>query len=345
MHQPVDVRTLVSESVIDARLASGCNSVRAVQTHRGNVVHAVRLPDVLYLSHFGLQVLDQRLVPVEAIRNPLNLRFLQRILRRRAKLGFEPPYTSPFEVHDVDEDVCILSNMYSTNFCHFTEELLKVLILERGGFKPRYVYTHLPPFAFDYFAAMGLDRARLLQIPEEPAVFRSAYYTTAIDFSDLTPCPDIFFELRDRMCAAASGIRSRYGKRLWLDRGVNVADTTRGFVNPDEIQGCLDDFGFTRLDIGSLPLLEQIAAVRDAEVIAGPHGAAFTHAIYMKPRSNVIEVFSPLYLNLCWGEICRALTLRYAMLAHSHTKDCPYQFGRQVYVSPRQLRIAFQSLD
>jgi hypothetical protein len=341
MHPRVDVDALVAESVIDERLKSGSDALVAVKTHLGKTVHVAREHDVLYLPDLGLQVLHQRLVPSEGIRNPLNLWFQKLLIARKAVTP--PAYASgEFEPAYVDEDVCILSNMYSGNFCHFTEELLKVIILERSGLMPRYVHTDLPAFAFTFWDALGLDRARLLHVSDEPMVFRSAYYTTRMDFSDLTACPDIFFELRDRLLAAAAGIRSRHGTRLWLDRGANAMDPTRGIVNPDEIEGCLDEYGVTRLDIGSLPLLEQIAAARDAEVLAGPHGAAFTHAIYMKPRSALIEAFSPLYLNPCWGEICRVLTHRYSMVVGGNTRDCPYKFGRQVYVPTSQLRIALQ---
>jgi hypothetical protein len=52
-------------------------------------------------------------------------------------------------VERVDDDVCILSNMYSHNFYHFVEELNKVIILERGNFQGRYVVSthpsHLSP--------------------------------------------------------------------------------------------------------------------------------------------------------------------------------------------------------
>src|SRR4029077_7051157 len=85
----------------------------------------------------------------------------------------------------VAEDVCILSNMWSFNFCHFTEELLKVIILERAKFSGPYVYTNLPKFAFEFWDALGLDRRSLMQVSPDPAIFRSALYTTNLNFGDL----------------------------------------------------------------------------------------------------------------------------------------------------------------
>jgi capsular polysaccharide biosynthesis protein len=341
----LDGAALRVEAIIDAALQSGSDVIRPVATHLGNAIHIARIPDVLYLGDLGLQIIERRIVPTEGIVKPWNLSYLQRVhARRAAETGSELPYASAFEAEYIDEEVCILSNVFSTNFTHFTEELLKVVALERAGVTPRYVYTNLPPFAFDFWDALGLSRARLLQVPREPIVFRAAYYATAIEFGDLSRS-DIFFELRERLYGAAAGIRSPYGQRLWLERGAKVADAERGVVNDDEIAGCLEAYGFTRLDIGSLPVREQVAAARDAAVMAGPHGSAFTHIMFMPPCSTMIEAFSPFYLNHCYGEICRVLRHRHAMLVGFNVPHGPYPYGKRVYVPPEQLRFALEQLD
>lgn len=343
-HPPLDLQRLTAISVIERELRTRPGAALAVRTHRGNLAHAVRVPNVLYLPDLGLHVVGNGLVPTEGIGDAWNLGHLQRAFARQADAQGDPPYATPFDTRRIDEDVCILSNMFSWNFCHFTEELFKVVILERAGVAPRYVYTDMPAFAADYLDALGIDRRRWLHIPREPVIFRSVLYTTPLTFGDLSPCPDIFFELRERLFAAIAGIRSPHGPRLWLDRGCTVAHAERDLVNPDEIDECLDAYEVRRLDIGSLPLLEQIAAARDADLIAGPHGAAFTHSMFMQPRSAVIEVFSPLYLNHCWTDVYRVLNLRYAMVADANAPHCPYAFGTRVHVGPALLRLALQSL-
>lgn len=340
MHPPLDVQTLISKSIIDEMLESDADSVRRVATHLGNTAHVLAVEDVLYMPDLGLQIVNNRFVPAEGIVDPWNLGFLQRQLEHGA-----PSYSSSdFPTKYVDEEVCILSNMFSDNFSHFTEELLKVLILERARYSGSYVYTNLPEFAFEFWDALGLDRRRLKQVSLEPLVFRSALYTTNLNFLDLSKCPDIFFELRDRMFSAAAGISSPFGKRLWLDRGSNVADSERGLVNSEEVVSCLDGYGFTRLDIGSLPLLQQIAASRDADVIAGPHGSAFLHCMYTKPHSAIIEIFSPNYLNGYSFEICRVLRHRYVMIVGDNAPHAPYRYGKRIYVPCNQLCLALQNL-
>ena len=230
MHPPLDLQKLISKSIIEEALESNPDSVRKVETHMGNTAHVLAAENVLYLPELGLQIIDDRTVPTEGIVDPWNLGHLQRRFERRDQGAGEEaaPFSSYFSTKYVAEGACILSNMFSVNFSHFTEELLKVLILERAGFSGPYVYTNLSKFAFEYWDALGLDRRRLMQVSLEPAVFRSALYTTNLNFVDLSKCPDIFFELRDRMFATATGISSPFGKRLWLDRGIeNAASSIR----------------------------------------------------------------------------------------------------------------------
>jgi capsular polysaccharide biosynthesis protein len=146
------------------------------------------------------------------------------------------------------------------------------------------------------------------------------------------------------MVTAAAPITSPYGKRLWLDRGIN-ANRPGQLVNSEEVDVCLEGYGFKRLDIGSLPLLQQVAASFNADVIAGPHGAAFVHCMYMKPESTVIEVFSPRYIMGGSFEICRLLRHRYVMIADYNSPQYPYRYGQDVHVDCRQLALALQKLE
>lgn len=339
----LDVQALVTRSIIADLRSAAPDLIREIRAHLGTTAHVARVADVLYLPDLGLQVVGHRVVPNEGIVYPLNLPYLQ-AKQRGQDAGVAPPYSAPFEATYVDEEVCVLSNMFSRNFSHFTEELLKVLLLERAGYSPRYVYTSLPAFAFAYWDALGMDRRRLMQVPEAPMVFRSALYPTNLNFDDLSACPDVFFELRERMLDASRGITSPCGPRLWLDRGGHTSNGDRGVVNEADVQACLAGYGFTRLDIGSLPLLEQIAAARDAEAIAGPHGSAFLHSMYIKPGSTVIEAFSPLLLNGYSFEICRVLKHKYRLLVDYNAPQWPYAHGLGVLVNIPQLRLALQEL-
>ena len=71
-----------------------------------------------------------------------------------------------------------------------------------------------------------------------------------------------------------------------------------------------------------LCLDQQLLAMRDAEAIAGPHGAQFAHAMFMPPRSKVVECFAPGHVNPSVLQICRLLGHSYhQVVGRSHKID------------------------
>lgn len=340
LHARVKLRDLVCESIITKLQRDDPSMVREVSTHLGNVVHVATARDVLYLPSLGLQVLEGHIVPSEGIVDEWNLSYEQ----PSDFHGRGETFASAFPVREVDENVCILSNFYSYNFTHCLEELFKVTILERAGYRGRYVVTSMPRFAFDFLEMLGVPRSRLVENILEPTLFSAAQYPTAIHFMNLMSCPDIFFELRATLLASVNAVRSPLGKRIWLDRGSSGVSLDRDLVNPDEVYACIDRYGFERVDMGSLPLRQQIAIARDADVIAGAHGSAFAHCMFMPLDSTVIECFSPLYLNGVSFDICRVLNHLYFMIVDWNSRHLPYPFGTRVRVKCSQLELALQKL-
>lgn len=338
-HASLDLDALVCRSVIKAPEAAPAQ-VEEVLFDGAAAYTVTTVDNVLYLPELRLQVIEDRVVPEEAILEPWNLEFEQ----RNSWHGAGGRFRTRFDVREVNETVCILSNFYSHNFTHWLEELLKVTILERAGYAGRYVLSSMPPFASEFLRLLGIPGERINDEVREPTVFRSAVYTTAMHFDALV-CPGAFLALRAALLASVADVRSPYAARLWLDRGPNVEFADRDLVNPEEVHACVERHGFERVDIGSLPLERQLAAARDAAVIAGAHGSAFAHCALMKERSTVIECFSPLYLNGAVFGICRALDHRYLLVVDSNSRYSPYPHGNRVHVNLQQLELAFRHLE
>jgi hypothetical protein len=307
----------------------------------GTAYTVATIDNVLYLPELRLQVLEDMVVPEEAVRDRRNFELEQ---RNRWHGGGGLLRTS-FGVREVDETVCILSNLYSHNFTHWLEELLKVTILERAGYTGRYVLSPLPPFALEFLRLLGVPRERIDDAVTEPTMFRAAVYTTAANFDAPDGWPSAFLALRAALLDRVADVRSPCGARLWLDRGANVESAGRDLVNTEEVHAFVERHGFERVDIGSLPLGLQLAAARDAAVIAGAHGSAFAHCAFMKERSTVIECFSPLYLNGASFGICRVLAHRYLLVVASNSQYFPYPHGNRVHVPLDQLELAFRHLS
>ncbi len=301
---------------------------------------AARLPDVLFLSELGLQLVNETLVPLEAVQDGWNLDFeLKREFQGRAQA-----YANEFDCFERSEEVCILANFFSRNFFHWiTEELPKVHVLERSGFRGSYVVTNLPAFAIEFLTLLGVSNERMITELAGPTRFRSAVYVTAVTALNLGRLPELFFSLRHSLLGSVV-LPRQPGRRLWLDRRTGVNNVGRELLNTEEVYRLLDRHGFEVVDIAELPVAAQIAMSRDAEALGGPHGAGFIHSMFMAPESAVIECFSPLFINPGVFDVCRLLRHRYSMLVYEHAYD-GYQFGNRLMVNCSHLELVLQSLD
>jgi len=270
---------------------------------------------------------------VESVFDDYIAAFVRDYLQRHGKLEFDGFGDDPG-----GEPVCILGNAFSRNFTHWHEELMKVQVLEGAGIECRYVLSQLPAFARESLSLLGVPAERILLV-DQPTRFAAALYTTPVSYRNAFDHPAVLLALREALLAQAANGAPRPGRRVWLDRGSQTR-LGRELVNREEVDALLDRYGFERIDMGALPLREQIATARDASVMAGAHGSAFVHAQLMAPRSHVIEAFSPLYLNPTYTEIYRVLRHRYSQLGATNQPVVPYAHGRDVYIDCQQLDLA-----
>ena len=296
--------------------------------------------DVLYLPGAldvgqSLQVIAD-FVPVEGILDPFTLEFVKqkRLFRKITR------YDREFTAQRLDRDVCILGNVFSRNFTHWHEELFKVCILRAAGVECDFVFSRLPGFARESLLLLGIPESRIHDI-DWPTRFRSAFYSTPINYENVWRYPGVLLSLREALNAAAQVDAPRCGPRLWLDRGEQTR-LGRKLVNAEEVHRCLEEFGFEHFDMGSVPLARQIAVAQRMQAMAGLHGSQFVHSQLMPARSLVIECFSPLYLNPTYTSIYHVLDHRYCQVTATNTPVHPYRHGGDVEVDCLQLRLALK---
>lgn len=96
-------------------------------------------------------------------------------------------------------------------------------------------------------------------------------------------------------------VRDEIGDRLYVSRS---GATTRNVLNELELQPILNDYGFDIVYPEQWTLDEQIATFAEADVVAGPHGAGLTNAMYAS-NPTVMELFgrntNPCYFGLFAG--------------------------------------------
>lgn len=338
----IAVGDLTSGSVSDLS-APQVTEVGTVElSSEGTALRIHRAHDVAYvpsalLPGQSLQIVGGRMLPLEAVFDAFTVEFVKREL---ASHGVSE--VAGFAASEA-RDVCILGNVFSRNFTHWHEELMKVLVLERAELGCSYVLSGLPLFARELLLLFGVSESRLLEC-DRPTIFDSALFTTPVSYRNLSEYPEVLQALREAYLAVDVSGHSSPGPRLWLDRGAQTR-LGRKLVNPEEVSACLDRYGFQPVDMGAMPMRKQIAVARSMEVLAGLHGSQFVHSQLMRPGSFVIECFSPLYLNPTYTEIYRILRHRYAQITSTNTPVFPYPHGGDVLVDIQQLELALQRLD
>jgi len=78
-----------------------------------------------------------------------------------------------------------------------------------------------------------------------------------------------------------------YPKKIWLSRKNQLR---RQLINEEEIQEILKKFDYETIYPEELSIKSQINFFYNAKTVSGPHGAAFTNIMFMKPKSNIVEI-------------------------------------------------------
>ncbi len=218
-------------------------------------------------------------------------------------------------------------------------------MLERAGFTGHYVLYDQPAFSHELLRCLGVPDGRILIVADEPTVFSAAVFMTPLNVVTAREYPGVFFALRrDLLRAATPSDRSAAPRKIWLQRNAQT-NNGRPLVNAGEVYEIVARHGFDVVDMGDLPIRRQIALANGAEVIAGPHGAGFVHAMFMEPGSTVVECFSPEFINagnFC-PEICSLLDHRWFMLVHSNARGA-YPYGDELKIDPFQLELLLRSI-
>jgi capsular polysaccharide biosynthesis protein len=115
--------------------------------------------------------------------------------------------------------------------------------------------------------------------------------------------------LRERFLASPPLPKSR--QRIYVSRS---KASGRKIANEDEILSILTSRNFRRSVLEEMSLSAQIELFSRAEAIVAPHGAGLTNLIWCAPRTKVLEIFSPLYVNLCYWAIASVTDADYYYL-------------------------------
>ncbi|WP_052948609.1 glycosyltransferase family 61 protein [Mesobacillus campisalis] len=202
-----------------------------------------------------------------------------------------PPITNHYK------EIADLTHIAGSNYYHWMYEVIpRLYLLNQSNIKiNQFILNFDPydlPFQKETLYLLGIKKdqinmthrgfhiqAERLVVPSQPS------YATkwAYDF------------LRKTFLNEAH--MKRHGRtKIYISR-----KNSRKIINEDELFQVLSKYGFIKIELETLPVVEQVQLFSSAEVIIAPHGAGLTNLTFCRPGTKVLEIFSPTYItSLYW---------------------------------------------
>ena len=129
---------------------------------------------------------------------------------------------------------------------------------------------------------------------------------------------------------------------------ISRSDATRRRVtNESEVWNCLRGYGFDKVRLADMKVAEQIRLFARASVVVGPHGAGLSNLVYSHPGTQVIELFSPKYVNECFEHLAGQCRLNYHSLVgvgSRPTEKKPRREKQNMRIDVRSLAETIESI-
>lgn len=132
-------------------------------------------------------------------------------------------------------------------------------------------------------------------------------------------------------------LKKDYSERIYISR---EKASYRRIVNDEEVIGCLEKFGFRTVKLETMSVAEQAACLAAAKVVVAPHGAGLTNLVFCSPGTKVIEIFSPIYVPICFWTISNLCDLEHYYLIAELFDDQTHK-----YPGHKDMRVDLNSLE
>ena len=224
-------------------------------------------------------------------------------------------------VRRIDGSVAILSTMGSNNYFHWmTEALPRFKLIEESPIDidsiEKFVVNDSLPAIHETISLLGLPTHKLIYCHPHMHIESAELIVPSLpDIASQTPQWVCQF-LRDKFLSAANNTISGTEK-IYISRDKARA---RNVVNESELINLLENHGFRTVYLEDLSFLEQVSLFSSARFIVSPHGAGLTNLIFCRPRTKVLELFSPRYVSLVFWFISNHINLEYHYFIGGHRR-------------------------
>lgn len=236
---------------------------------------------------------------------------------------------------DFEEALSLFSSC-ADNFWHWiTEQLPRLYYAQKAGFNGVYIVSKAGSFVMETLELLGVSKDRIKVASGIPRYrVRKLLVPPKCEASSFLKDYDLYRFLDEKIAAPFRG--QEPSKKLFI-----VRRNSRIVRNEEALQNLVQRYGFTTVCFDGLTLKDQLRLTVNAESIIGPHGAAFTHTLFMPNKSLVVELFSPNYVNPILSPINMLKRHRYYMVT-SPNRERNYRLGDDIEAP---LEVVEQILD
>lgn len=167
------------------------------------------------------------------------------------------------------------------------------------------VPTDLPEFAKRSIELLGLSDRIVHTNNEDLRIER--YWFAAPTMLSGCPDPTGVNWLTEKFL---SGEQPEASRRIYVERN----SATRSLTNAEETRKFFESQGWEVVDPGQLDFDAQLRLFREAEAVAGAHGAALTNLLWASPGTRILEFMPSRRRNGCYAGISRVKELDHEVL-------------------------------
>ncbi|MDY7023884.1 MAG: glycosyltransferase family 61 protein, partial [Cyanobacteriota bacterium] len=218
----------------------------------------------------------------------------------------------PYSLHEIDETIAFLSVRWGNGgYFHWMFDVIARLhlvqrISQSQNIKiDKFVFSHCPNQSqINCLEILGIAAEQILESFEYPYLkAKQVIVPNIVQEFGISEWKCHYLKqafLNQTIPPKIPGYR-----RIYIDR--NQANY-RKVLNNQQVVQLLERYGFQRLHLETLSIVEQAYYLNAAEVVVAPHGAGLTNLVFCDARTKVIEIFSPGYITpLYWflSTICQ----------------------------------------
>ncbi len=212
-----------------------------------------------------------------------------------------------------------IDHFYMPKLQSFQKKILKTLKIKKIKFIDSNKYKHI--------------QADNLIVPEHPWYFKGKIFKQA------NYLPKWIVNWLQATFIKNSKYNSKINK-LFIDRSESKFNHCK-LINNNEIIITLKKRGFKIIQVGKLSFERQISLFRNAKVIIGPHGAAFTNLLFCRRKTKIIEV-KPKNRPNNYKIISKINNLKYKQLISSSISKKKIING-DMYIDPKKILLEIKN--